>query len=142
MRAALLRRELGDLALVAGGAIPGALLRCQLGLLLPDEHGGLASWLDGTLVANLLGCLVIGALAAQPPRRAQLFLWGGIGFSGSLTTFSTWMLQLTRALQAGRVLELATSLLIPLAGGLALTALGQRLGTRLAGRGETRSRRG
>lgn len=133
MRAELLRRELGDLALVAGGAIPGALLRWRLGLLLPDGHGRLAAWLDGTLLANLLGCLLIGVLVAQPPRRARLILWGGIGFSGSLTTFSTWMLQLNRALQSGRFGDLTSSLLIPLLGGLALTALGYRLGSRLAG---------
>jgi CrcB protein len=130
MRSELLRRELNDLALVAGGAIPGALLRWRLSLELPDGQGPLLPWLDGTLLANLCGCLLIGLLAAQPPRRARLFLWGGIGFSGSLTTFSTWMLQLTRALHAGRFSELAASLLIPLAGGLALTALGYRLGSR------------
>ena len=128
MDASPLRRELGDLALVAAGAIPGALIRWRLALLLPDASGSRFSWLDGTLVANLLGCLLIGVLVAQPPRRARLFLWGGIGFCGSLTTFSTWMLQLTRQLQAWRLSDLAASLLIPMVGGLALTALGYRLG--------------
>ena len=91
--------------------------------------------MDGTLLANLLGCLLIGVLVSQPPRRTRLFLWGGIGFSGSLTTFSTWMLQLTRALQGGRLADALATLLIPLAGGLVLTALGYRLGQRLSGRG-------
>lgn len=136
MRTELLRRELSDLALVAGGAIPGALLRWRLALLFPDGHGSLAPWLDGTLLANLSGCLLIGMLVAQPARRARLFLWGGIGFSGALTTFSTWMLQLTRSLQGGRPVEALATLLLPLAGGLALTALGYRLGRRLAGRGD------
>jgi CrcB protein len=136
MRSDLLRRELSDLALVGGGAIPGALLRWRLGLEIPDGHGSVASWLDGTLLANLLGCLLIGVLVAQPPRRARLFLWGGIGFSGSLTTFSTWMLQLTRTLQGGRPAEALATLVIPLAGGLLLTAVGHRLGQRLAGRGD------
>ncbi len=137
MRAELLRRELLDLGLVAAGAIPGALLRWLLSLWLPDGQTPLLPWLDGILAANLLGCLLMGLLAAQPPRRARLFLWGGIGFSGSLTTFSTWMLQLTGVLQAGRFSELVAVLLIPLAFGLALTALGFRLGTRL-GRGSRR----
>ncbi len=136
MRSELLRRELIDLGLVAGGAIPGALLRWQLAQRFPDDSLSLATWLDGTLVANLVGCLLIGVLVAQPPRRARLILWGGIGFSGSLTTFSTWMLQLTRAFQAGRPADGLTTLLIPLAGGLILTALGYRLGQRLCGRGE------
>jgi CrcB protein len=131
MRAELLRRELSDLALVAGGAIPGALLRWRLGLEMPQGLGALPPWLNGTLLANLLGCLLIGVLVAQPPRRARLYLWAGIGFSGSLTTFSTWMLELTRALQAGRLSDALASLLIPLAGGLLLTAIGYRLGQRL-----------
>lgn len=136
MRSELLRRELIDLGLVAGGAIPGALLRWQLARRFPDGSLSLATWLDGTLLANLVGCLLIGVLVAQPPRRARLILWGGIGFSGSLTTFSTWMLQLTRALQAGRLADGLMTLLLPLAGGLILTALGYRLGQRLSGRGE------
>jgi CrcB protein len=135
MRSELLRRELSDLALVAGGAIPGALLRWRLGLLLPDDQASLVPWLNGTLLANLLGCLLIGLLVAQPSGRARLFLWAGIGFSGSLTTFSSWMLELIRALQAGRLLDALASLLISLTGGLLLTALGYRLGRRLTARG-------
>lgn len=134
MRAELLRRELSDLALVAGGAIPGSLLRWKLGLAFPDGHGVVASWLNSTLIANLLGCLLIGVLVAQPPQRARLFLWGGIGFSGSLTTFSTWMLQLSRELHSDSLADALATLLIPLTGGLLLTALGYRLGQRLCGR--------
>ena len=142
MRAELLRRELSDLALVAGGAIPGALLRWRLGLEMPQGLGALPPWLNGTLLANLLGCLLIGVLVAQPPGRTRLFLWGGIGFSGSLTTFSTWMLQLVRALQGGRWIELAATLVVPLAGGLLFTVLGHRLGSRLADRGGAGKPRG
>lgn len=140
MRTELLRRELIDLALVAGGAIPGALLRWRLGLLLPDGLGGAgADWLDGTLIANLLGCLLIGMLAAQPPRSARLFLWAGIGFSGSLTTFSTWMLQLVQRMQAGRTGAALATLLISLVGGLTLTILGSRIGRRTAERSDPES---
>ncbi|MEB3333393.1 MAG: CrcB family protein [Cyanobacteriota bacterium] len=64
---------------VALGAIPGALLRWSL---------------TNTLVANTLGCFVVGVsgLLASPSPRRRLLL--GIGFAGSLTTFSTWMLSL------------------------------------------------
>lgn len=131
MRTDLLRRECRDLALVAGGAIPGALLRWRLALLLPGGHGLPAPWLNGTLLANLTGCLLIGVLLSLPPQRARVVLWGGIGFCGSLTTFSTWMLQLTQELQGGRALEALTTLLLPLALGLPLTLLGHWLGLRL-----------
>ena len=135
MRSERLRRELIDLLLVAAGAMPGALLRWWLGVGFPHGRGVLGAWLDGTLTANLLGCLLIGVLVAQPPRRTRLFLWAGIGLSGSLTTFSTWMLQLTRALESGGLADALATLLLPLAGGLLLTALGYRLGRRFAGRG-------
>ena len=85
-----LRRESRDLALVAGAAIPGALLRWQLELVAERATSpGLRALTGADLLANLLGCLLIGMVLAQPPRRARLYLWGGIGFCGSLTTFSS-----------------------------------------------------
>lgn len=84
------RREGEDLLWVALGAVPGALLRWQLGLALADRN----------LLVNVLGAAVLGWLAGRPaaPRR-QLFL--GIGFCGSLTTFSSWMLDAVRLIAAG-----------------------------------------
>ena len=108
------RRELGDLALVAAGAIPGALLRW----LLPD-----------LLLANLLGCLLLGLLVGAAGSRPRLLLWGGIGFCGSLTSFSSWILQLS-ALPAASPAFLQ-ALLAPLAGGVVALLLGRRLGQAL-----------
>ena len=108
-----LRGDLRDLALVAGGAIPGALLRWRL---------------EADLVANMLGCLLLGVVLAQASRRKKLMLWAGIGFCGALTTFSTWMLDLVRALLAGKPGDGALLLLASLAGGVALVALGHSIG--------------
>jgi CrcB protein len=116
-----LRRELRDLGLVAAGAIPGALLRWQLELAMPPQ---------AILLANLIGCLLIGVLLGQPSRRDSLYLWGGIGFSGSLTTFSSWMLELVRQLETGRSLVAALQLAVSLMGGLALVQLGSSLAAR------------
>jgi CrcB protein len=109
------RRELGDLALVAAGAIPGALVRW----LLPD-----------LLLANLLGCLLLGLLVGAAGSRPRLLLWGGIGFCGSLTSFSSWILQLS-ALPAASPAFLQ-ALLAPLAGGVVALLVGRRLGQALS----------
>jgi CrcB protein len=130
---ARLRRELRDLALVAAGAIPGALLRWQLELLARSSSGSLRALTTSDLLANLIGCLLIGVLLAQPPRRARLYLWAGIGFCGSLTTFSSWMLELVRGLEGGRPLQMLVALAISLLGGLGLVQLGYGLAGRISG---------
>ena len=85
-----LQLELQELLLVGVGAVPGALLRWQLSLYLGDQN----------LLVNVLGAALLGLLAGLPaaPRR-QLLL--GIGFCGSLTTFSSWMLAAMKHLSAG-----------------------------------------
>ena len=60
-----LRREVRDLALVAAGAIPGALLRWRLDVLVMDR---------AHLLANFSGCLLMGMLLAQPSGRSRLYL--------------------------------------------------------------------
>jgi CrcB protein len=126
-----LRRELRDLALVAGGAIPGALLRWKLELVAEAaQRPGLRAVTGADLLANLLGCLLIGVLLAQPPARSRLYLWGGIGFCGSLTTFSSWMLELVRGLEGGRAFEVLGILAVSLLGGLLLLRIGYGLGRR------------
>ena len=112
-----LRSDLRDLALVAGGAIPGALLRWQV---------------EAELLTNMLGCLLIGVVLAHSSQRKRLMLWAGIGFCGSLTTFCTWMLDLARTLLAGKPWESAVTVLASLAGGVALVALGHKLGMLLS----------
>ena len=125
-----LRHELRDLTLVACGAIPGALLRWQLELVAKASGGSLRAITGADLLANLIGCLLIGMLLAQPPRRARLYLWGGVGFCGSLTTFSSWMLELVRGLDAGEPLKVLSVLAVSLLGGLALLQLGYSLARR------------
>jgi CrcB protein len=113
--------ELEELLLVAVGAVPGALIRWQVGVHLHDKD----------VLVNVLGALILGWLAGQPIQvRRQLLV--GIGFCGSLTTFSSWMANSVALIAKG---DWAAAL-----GLLALT-LGLGLGAAAAGFGVGRALR-
>ena len=115
-----LQRELQELLLVGVGAVPGALLRWQLALHLGDQN----------LLVNGLGAALLGLLAGLPaaPRR-QLLL--GIGFCGSLTTFSSWMLAAMKHLSSGAWAAALGLIGLTLGLGVGAAALGFFLGRRL-----------
>ena len=123
-----LKFELQELLLVALGAVPGALLRWQLALHLADQN----------LVANTLGSALLGFVAGLPaaPRR-QLLL--GVGFCGSLTTFSSWMLDAVRQLGVGEIKAAAGLIGLTLGLGLGAAALGFQLGLLIRPPGPPRS---
>ena len=115
-----LRIELEELLLVALGAVPGALLRWQWAVQLQDRN----------VLVNTLGAAILGLLAGLPaaPRR-QLLL--GIGFCGSLTTFSSWMLTAMKQLSSGDWPAAFGLIGLTLGLGLGAAALGFSLGRRL-----------
>jgi CrcB protein len=129
-RAVRLRGEVRDLGLVAAGAIPGALLRWRLELLPPDLLR--SGPLPATLAANLLGSFLLGFAAAGRTPRPRLMLALGIGFCGSLTTFSGWILGLVRLAGAQGPARALLPLLLSLVGGLLAVAAGALLGRRLS----------
>ena len=64
--------------MISIGAIPGALIRWQI---------------DDIFVVNLIGCFFLGFLnSSNIFKKYKLIL--GIGFCGSMTTFSGWSSQL------------------------------------------------
>ena len=115
-----LTAELQELLLVALGAVPGAILRWQVALHLGDQN----------LLVNVLGAALLGLLAGLPaaPRR-QLLL--GIGFCGSLTTFSSWMLAAMKHLSSGDWAAALGLIGLTLGLGLGAAALGFSLGRRI-----------
>ena len=115
-----LGREFAELALVACGAIPGAVLRWQLGV----------HWADQDLIANVVGALLLGVLAGLPTRpRRQLLI--GIGFCGSLTTFSSWMVNCVKLIAAGHWAAALGLIGLTLGLGLGAAAVGFGLGRAL-----------
>ncbi|MFM7675105.1 MAG: FluC/FEX family fluoride channel [Synechococcus sp.] len=98
---------LRDALLVALGAVPGAWLRFRLvnhlQPLVPRRH-----W--GTFGVNVVACFALGLLSALEVRcgpAPRLGLLLGIGFLGSLSTFSSVCVELLQCLQGGRSAEAA-----------------------------------
>ena len=115
-----LNAELQELLLVGLGAVPGALLRWQVTLHWADRH----------LLVNVAGAALLGFLAGLPaaPRRQLLI---GIGFCGSLTTFSSWMLEAMRLISAGQISDALGLIGLTLGLGVGAAALGFWLGQRV-----------
>ena len=81
-----------NVILVGLGGAAGAIARYLLSGMVQERSGGVFPW--GTLVVNVLGCLVMGVLAGladvrgfmTPPARALLV----VGILGGFTTFSAF----------------------------------------------------
>ena len=118
-----LRKDLSELLLVALGAVPGAVMRWQIGSHLHDNN----------VIVNLLGAFVLGWLVGLPLRpKRQLLV--GIGFCGSLTTFSSWMVDCVTFIAQGDWLAAMGLIGLTLGLGLGAAALGVVLGRSLVRR--------
>ena len=85
-----LRQDLRELGLVALGAVPGAVMRWQIA----------SHFHDNDVIVNVLGAFILGWLFGLPIRpKRQLLI--GIGFCGSLTTFSSWMVHCVTFISQG-----------------------------------------
>lgn len=80
---------------------------------------------------NLIGSLILGFLAGPMPRRPSVLLLFGIGFCGCLTTFSSWMLDVVKLLQAGQPVLGLLLILLSLVLGVACAAAGFQLSRRV-----------
>lgn len=97
---------LNCLAVGAGGFL-GAVLRYLCSLLPLGRDGGFPV---GTLLVNVLGAFAIGLIAAAAAAAARhaalsprMILFLKTGICGGFTTFSTFALETSGLLQAGRL---------------------------------------
>ena len=97
------------------GAIPGALLRWQI---------------DQILLINFIGCFFIGFFNCSSfHSRYKLILC--IGFCGSLTTFSGWVLDLFILISNGFYIQSLLNLTLMLVLGLLAVCLGNLFGGKI-----------
>ena len=118
-----LRQDLSELLLVALGAVPGAVIRWQVGAYLHNND----------VIVNVLGAFILGWLVGLPLRpKRQLLV--GIGFCGSLTTFSSWMVHCVTFIAQGDWLAALGLIGLTLGLGLGAAALGVVVGRSLVRR--------
>ena len=124
----MIRIGVAGFAAIAAGAVLGAWLRFALGALLNRVVETLPL---GTLVANLLGGLLIGAAVAWLARHPELSplwrLFAVTGFLGALTTFSTFSAESLELLQRGSFGWALLHTGLHLFGSLAAAAIGFRI---------------
>lgn len=114
--------------LVGAGGAAGASLRHLVQESWPSRGGEFPT---ATLVLNLAGAfllgLLLGRLAVAPPRAGWMRPLLGIGVLGATTTFSGFALDTLRLADGGRPAVAVGYVLLSLAGGLVLAALGLRV---------------
>jgi CrcB protein len=102
-----------------GGA--GALARFLLDGAVAGRFGRRFPW--GTLVVNITGAFLLGALVAADVSADALRL-GATGAIGGFTTFSTWMLESHRLGEDGALRLGITNFLVSLVLGVSAVWLG------------------
>ncbi len=98
------------LILVAAGGAGGAVMRYVLGAQALRAFG--AGWPYGTLIANVLGGLLMGALVAVlaargGPDQEKWRLLLGVGVLGGFTTFSAYSLEIVMMIERRAYLQAA-----------------------------------
>lgn len=102
-----------------GGAV-GGVLRYLLAVWFPARAPGRLP--VGLFAANLIGSLILGMVARASVDAGYLLL--GTGLCGSLTTFSTFAVEVAGAWRGGHRLAATGQALLMIVAGLAAAAAG------------------
>lgn len=107
-----------------GGAL-GAVGRWGIAEALPSSPTG---WPWATLLVNLTGCLLLGALFAVLAARLPDASWPrpflAVGVLGGYTTYSAFAVEVVRLAEAGAVLVAGGYVVVSVVGGVAAVAAG------------------
>jgi CrcB protein len=106
-----------------GGAL-GALARWAVAVALPSPTG----WPWATLLVNLTGCLLLGALIAVLAAHVPEASWPrpllGVGVLGGYTTYSTFAVEVVRLTESGALVLAGGYVVASVVGGVAAVAAG------------------
>lgn len=121
--------------LAALGGVLGSLARWALAVAVPSSPGG---WPWATLLVNLTGCFLLGALlaalAARSPEPPWVRPFLGVGVLGGFTTYSTFAVEVVGLVDGGFPALAAGYVAASVAGGVAAVVLGARVARRPDGR--------
>ena len=125
-------RMLSSILIVAAGGAVGAVLRYGVSGISRNLLG--ESFQYGTLLVNVIGCLVLGILGVywitKLPSTAQLFVITGL--LGSLTTFSTFGWESTQLMLNSKPLLAGMNIAVNMVIGIGAAILGYQLGKMIA----------
>jgi CrcB protein len=109
--------------MIAVGALIGAPARYLASRAVQSAHTTAFPW--GTLTVNVVASLVLGALSAARPALspAAMGLFG-VGFCGSLSTYSTFSYETMRLGQDGARRQAVANVLLSLVLGIGAAGLG------------------
>ncbi len=112
------------LAVFVGSGL-GGVLRWVIGILCANFN---ANYPWGTLLVNVLGCLLLGYLTRVTPGDMYLKLLLTTGFCGGFTTFSTFVNESLLMMRSGQLFAALGYLALSLVLGLLAARLGFALG--------------
>lgn len=108
------------------GSVFGGVARYSMASAITRIHG--AGFPYGTLMVNLVGCLLIGLMDGLADGRARLSPQAKmllmIGFCGAFTTFSTFILETSSLMRSGETAKAFGNLFISVTGGALFLWLG------------------
>ena len=122
-----------NVAFVALGGAFGAMARFGISSMVVRNYD--VSFPLGTMIANLIGCFLMGLLIGS--RVGERMPWikhhVGVGFLGSLTTFSTFSAETLDLFRQQRWASAGTNVGASLILGLVAVAIGIAIGQKLSG---------